>query len=244
MHLIVKGNFETALNQAKATKNSIGTYMEKTLHSTLKYYFEPDSQFHEMPYGKKIADISNEFGIIEIQTRSFDKLRSKLDLFLSEEKTTIVYPYSAIKWLVWVNPETGEVTKKRKSPKKLAFFDAFYELYKIKPYLKNPNLSIYLLGLEIEEYRLKSGWSCDGKKGSERLERFPIRIVESLHIKNIDDFCFLIPDSLPSPFTNEQYAKYAKTSINTANKATNCLCSIGILEIIGKENRKNLYKIK
>ena len=59
---------------------------------------------------------------------------------------------------------------------------------KIKQYLPHPNLNIYLIGMEIEEIRLLNGWSKDGKKGSERFDRYPVSVKEELHIKNIDDY--------------------------------------------------------
>ena len=180
MSNIVKGTFENALRVAIQEKQimGIGTYMEKTIHIFLKNYFEPNTEFHEMPLGKKCADISNEHGIIEIQTRSFNNLRSKLEAFLPENKVTVVYPYAAIKWLSWLDPETGEITKKRKSPRKQTVFDSFYELYKIRPYLSHPNLNVYLIGLEVEETRLLTGWSKDRKKGSTRVDRLPVKITE------------------------------------------------------------------
>ncbi len=242
---IVKGDLNSALIAAEKEKAhiGIGTYNEKTLHTVLKHYFEPDTEYHEMPLGRKCADISNEFGIIEIQTRSLNNLRSKLDAFLTDNIVTIVYPYAAIKWLCWLDPDTGEITKKRKSPRKLSFFDAFYELYKIRTYLTHPNLKIYLIGLEIEEIRLLNGWSDNKKKGSTRLDRYPISVKESLHIKTTEDFIWLIPENLPSPFTSKDYAAAAKVTPKVAACALSCLCSVGVIEKTGKNNRRFLYEL-
>lgn len=242
---IIKGEFEKAQFVAQKEKNiaGIGTYKEKTLHIFLKNYFEPDCSLHEISVGKKCADILNEHGIIEIQTRSLGNLCSKLESFLPEHKVTVVYPYAATKWLCWLDPETGEISLPRKSPRKLSFYDSFYELYKIRKYLSHPNLSIYLIGLEIQETRLLNGWSADKKKGSERFDRFPISVVEKLHLKTADDFIWLIPANIPSPFTSSDYGKLAKLKPRYANTALNVLESIDIIKCTGKQGRRKLYEI-
>lgn len=136
----------------------------KTLHAALKAYYEPDAESHEIKIGRYIADIVGENGIIEIQTRSFDKLRKKLEAFLSVAHVSVVYPVAAVKKLLWIDPQTGEISKPRKSPRKGVAQDVFRELYKIRPLLSHPNLSIRIALLEIEEYRCRDGWSADGKK--------------------------------------------------------------------------------
>lgn len=242
---IIKGDFLKAQIAAQKEKEllSIGTYKEKTLHVFLKNYFEPDSNSHEIPVGKKYADIVNEHGIIEIQTRSLGNLRSKLDSFLSENKVTVVYPYAAVKWLCWLDPETGEISSPRKSPRKLTVYDSFYELYKIKQYLSHPNLSLYLIGLEISETRLLNGWSTDKKKGSERFDRFPLAVTEELHIKTPDDFIWLIPSNITPPFTSSDYGNLTKLKPRYANTALNVLECVGVIKCIGKQGRKKLYDI-
>lgn len=56
--------------------------------------------------------------MIEIQTRALYRLKPKLDKFLPFYPVTVVYPISYDKWVCWINEETGEITQKRKSPKK------------------------------------------------------------------------------------------------------------------------------
>ena len=60
----------------------IGTLSEKALHAALKSYYEPDFESREVKVGGFVADIVGENGIIEIQTRGFDRLGRKLDAFL------------------------------------------------------------------------------------------------------------------------------------------------------------------
>ncbi len=243
--MLVKGNFDNALLHGFASKNNagIGTYGEKNIHRIIKLYLEPNSNFHEVKICSHIADIMNENGIIEVQTRAFNSLRKKLDFFLETYNVTVVYPYPAIKYLCWLDPDTGEVSPKRCSPKRYSPYDAFYELYKIKSYLRNENLHFYFLGLEIEEIRLLNGWGNDKKKGSKRLERIPKKILETLYVKNKKDYKKMIPSDISSPFTSFDFSKSAHISQRAAGYAISCLKEVGIIEKCGMDGRKYLYKI-
>ena len=65
----------------KRQRQGIGTLSEKTVHAVLKNYYAPDPDMHEIPIENYVADIYTGKEIIEIQTRSFDKMRKKLDTF-------------------------------------------------------------------------------------------------------------------------------------------------------------------
>ena len=146
-------------------RHGIGTLSEKTIHAVLKNYYAPDEDMHEIPIEGYVADIYTGTEIIEIQTRAFNKMRRKLDAFLPLYPVTIVYPIPNIKWLSWIDEETGEASAKRKSPKKGNVYQAFKELYKIRPYLNDSNLRLRFALMDMEEYRLLNGWSKDKKKG-------------------------------------------------------------------------------
>ena len=191
-------------------KTASGRFGEKTLHAALKAYYEPDAESHEIKIGRYIADIVGENGIIEIQTQSFDKLRKKLEAFLSVTHVSVVYPVAAVKKLLWIDPQTGEVSKPRKSPRKGVAQDVFRELYKIRPLLLHPNLSIRIAILEIEEYRCRAGWSADGKKGATRCDRIPSAFIQEIVINAPSDYRQLLPKTLPSPFIGEGLSKSNK----------------------------------
>ncbi len=243
---LIKGNWDNALDIASKELrcDGIGTYNEKLIHSTLKFYFEPSVLNHEIKFGRMVADIMNENGIIEIQTRAFNNMRSKLEFFLKNTPVTIVYPYPTLKWLKWLDPETGEITTRRKSPKKWTIYDSFYELYKIRNFLSNPNLHIYLIGMELEEVRILNGWSKDRKKGSERLERYPLKIIEELNIISNNDYLSFIPPLLPTEFTSADYARCAGISKRIAGYALSCLLSLNIIKRVGKIKNSYVYTLK
>ena len=223
-------------------ENGIGTLSEKTVHSVLKNYLEPDTTYHEIKTGRYVADIRTPDGIYEIQTRQFNKLRNKLEAFLPEYSVTVVYPIPHIKYLRWIDGQTGEITPARKSPKKGVFQSVFYELYKIKPYITHPNFHLLLMLIDLEEYRFLNGYSKDRKKGSTRSDRIPTALYASETIMNVADYNKLIPDELTDTFTVKDFAKACHITLTIAQPAVNVLTHVGVLEHIGKHGRAYLYK--
>jgi len=230
--------------QKERAKNGIGTLKEKTMHAVLKNFYGPDTSCQEIKVGRFVADILQEGKIIEIQTRSFNNMRKKLDSFLMIYPVTIVYPIIYTKWLYWIDETTGEVSSRRKSPKHGSFYDSFYELYKIKPYLTNPNLHICLTLIDAEEYRVLNGWGKDKKKGATKFDRIPVALVDELYIDSLDAYLQLIPDSLPAQFGTKDYARHAHINIKYAQLAINIFKYIGIIKQVGKDGRSLLYSRK
>ncbi len=221
----------------------IGTLSEKTVHAILKNYYEPDEDKQEIPIENYVADIYADGQIIEIQTRHFNKLRDKLQTFLALYPVTIVYPIPREKWLIWIDEETGELSKKRKSPAKGNPYVAFIELYKIKMFLKNPNLRMHLVLIDMEEYRLLNGWSKDKKKGSTRYDRIPTQLVEEVQINCLEDYMQFVPYELEEDFTTKDFAKAAHIPTRLAQTVLNILYHVGTVERVGKKGNAYLYKV-
>jgi hypothetical protein len=220
----------------------IGMLGEKTLHSVLKNYFEPDRLRQEIRIGGFFADILGDSGIIEIQTKQFYKLAKKLAYFLEEYQVTLVYPVAETKWLSWIDASTGETTKKRKSPKIGKPYEIFPELYAIRHFLTNPNLRICVVLLRLEEFRLLNGWSIDKKRGSTRYERIPRELVDELYINDSSDYTKLIPEFSSASFTSRDFSQASGLSMKNAQTALNVLCCVGAVERIGKKGRLFVYE--
>ena len=221
----------------------IGTLSEKTVHAILKNYYEPDEDKQEIPIEQFVADIYTNGEIIEIQTRQFNKMRDKLKAFLPLYPVTIVYPIPREKWLIWIDEESGELSKKRRSPAKGNPYLAFKELYKITMFLKDPNLRFKLVMMDMEEYRLLNGWSHDRKKGSSRYDRIPTELIEEISITCSQDYMQFVPYDLEEPFTTKDFAKAAHIPIALSQTVLNILYYVGVVERIGKEGKLYLYKV-
>lgn len=245
MHIMDRKMFDQSIAKiisGERENHGIGTLSEKTLHAVVKNYVEPDENYHEVPVLGYVADICRGREIYEIQTANFNTMRKKLEVFLEEFHVTIVYPVPAVKWLRWIDEETGEITKRRKSPKKGTPCEVFKELYKIKPFLKNPNLAVWILMIEMEESRLLNGWSEDRKKGSCRYDRIPLELIEEHHLECVPDYRSFVPQQLKE-FTSKDYARAAKLTVNRARTALNILHYLDIVERIGKRGRSYLYTV-
>jgi hypothetical protein len=223
-------------------KNGIGTLQEKTLHKILKCYFEPFEINQEVRIGGYVADIVGENGIIEIQTRNFNAMRKKLEVFLTAGNVTVVYPIAHIKWLSWIDTETGQNTKRRKSPKVGKIYSIIDELYKIKFLLPNPNLHFCIALIDMEEYRYLNGWSRDKKKGSSRFDRIPTDIYDEVYIESLNDYLNSIPEDLPKAFSSAEYKKSTGLSLKSARTAMNVFHYIGVLKRVGKQGNAYLYE--
>jgi len=223
-------------------KNGIGTLGEKTLHAVLKLYFEPDCSNHEIKVGSFVADIVTDCNIIEIQTRAFDRLRKKLELFLDTAPVTIVHPIPKTKWLLWIDERTGEITKRRKSPKQGKIFDIAAELYKIKPLINHENFRICMVFIDMEEYRYLNGWSKDKKKGSTRCDRIPVNMVDEVCLNSPADYIKFIPDGLPLQFTSKDFKTAAKINLRTAQVTLNILKHVKVIKPVGKQGNSIIYE--
>lgn len=225
-------------------QNGIGTLGEKTVHAVLKKFYEPQIENQEIRIGGYVADIFHDGEITEIQTRNFNALRKKLDVFLEEYHVTIVHPIPHNKWLVWIDEETGEMTKRRRSPRTGSIYQVFPEMYKLKMYLKDPKLHFCFPLIDMEEQRLLNGWSADRKKGSTRHDRIPIDLVDEVYIGGTEEFYKFLPEGLSEKFTVEDYRRVAKVSKKQAQTAITVLSYIGTIERVGTKNRFYLYKRK
>lgn len=221
----------------------IGTLSEKTLHAILKNFYEPDEDRHEIPIDRFVADIYTGEEIIEIQTGQFNRMREKLKCFLGEYPVTIVYPVAYQKWLHWIDEETGEVSAGRKSPKKGSEYAAFVELYRIKMFLKDPNLKIKIIMLDMDEYKVLNGWGKQKKNNASKYDRIPNRFVEELCIERKEDYLQFLPMSLPEQFTTKEFAKITKCGAQLAGVTLNLLNYLEVVKRVGKRGNAFLYEV-
>lgn len=233
---------EKVLNRPKP-ENSIGVLSEKTVHAVLKNYYSPNESNHEVNTNGFIADICHANKIIEIQTRNFNTLRRKLDAFLPDYDVTIVHPITRHKTLHWINPETGEISKGRRSPKKGSPYMVFKELYRIKPWLTDKNLHIRLVLMDIEEYKMLDGRSRDRKKGATRNDGIPVEFVEEIILDSPRDYLMFLPIELPENFTSTDLGRVSHLTTSSASLVLNILNHMNVVEQVGKRGRSYLYRV-
>lgn len=230
-------------------RNFIGVYAEKLLHATLKFYYQPNPDYHEISLGTLVADAclideNGECESVEIQTGSFVPLKRKLEKYKAAgERVRVVMPLAAKKRIIWVSPEDGTLAKPNVSPKKGRVSDALRELYFIRDFLGEDFLTLDILLIDMDEYRRMDGWGKGGKRGSHRAERYPSALAERHTFHEIRDYLAFLPPELGDAFDAASFAKATRLTPRRANSALHLLMHIGLLERQA-EGRKYVYSVK
>ncbi len=208
----------------------IGILQEKPLHATLKWWVDDNPDHHEitLPCGR-VADVYDGQRVYEIQTGGFSPLRKKLEVLLPHYPVTVVHPIPRRKYITWINPDTGETTPPRKSPKVGTFAQALRQLIYILPLLGHPNLTVLLVRMDMEEQRVADGWSRDGKRGSHRAVLLPLTLEDTLTLTCASDYGALIPDTLPAVFTATEFGRATRLQGRHGSGALKVLLDRGVL---------------
>ena len=232
----------TRVREGDLPTQSIGVLKEKPLHATLKWWLDDNPDHHEitLPCGK-VADIYDGTTVTEVQTGSFTPLRKKLETVLEHHPVIVVHPLVRKKYLTWINPETGETTAPRRSPRIGSFTDGGKELIYLLPLLSHPNLTVRLVLIDAEEQRVADGWGNGGKRGSHRAVLLPLSVEDTLDLRCAADYAALIPAALPASFTAAQFGKAAKMQGRNLNGTLKVLLDRGVLTREKKEGNVWTY---
>ena len=223
--------------------SGIGLLNEKPLHASLKqWYARPGDRF-EVPVDGFVIDIVRDDLLIEIQTRNFSSIKSKLNKLAHSHQVRLIYPIVQEKWIVRLATDNGGRAMRRKSPKRGRLEDLFWELVSIPQLLSNPNFSLEVLMIRQEEVRRYDGkrkwrtrgWVIEGRQLLEVLDR-------RLFVASTD-WLRLLPDGLDS-FTTGDLATGIATGRELAQKMAYCLREARMIELIGRRGRANLYRVQ
>lgn len=221
-------------------RSGIGTLREKTVHAVLKEYYGGGEESKEISVGSFVADVVSEAGVIEIQTRSLYRLERKLTALLPLCRVTVVYPLEKETYLLTIDPESGELLSRRKSPKKTGLWQGIAELYGIREHLKDEHLTIRFPLLTVEETRLPA---AGRGRCAKKLDRIPTALNDETILRNVGDYIDLLPKALPDSFTSAELAKLCKTNAETARRCIGTLKAVGALQECGKRGRCKLWKV-
>ena len=228
-----------ALAEAENKGEGIGTLGEKSIHKTLKYFIDPDSSHHEISVKGFVADVKNGDGIFEIQTRAFHRLLPKLSAFLSSSPVTLVLPIITDKTVLWIEPNSGELAERKKSPKHAKPVDSFAELSALSGVFPNDSLTVKIILLTATEYRILDGSGAARHKRATKLDIIPEKILDIFTVKTAKDLRALLPKDMPEIFdTKMLFGKINKRKIYSALKF---VLDLKIIEYVGKKGNTKLY---
>ena len=233
--------FREAL-EARGDGSDIGTYKEKTLHKTLKYYFCPDGSLHEKQLFGKICDAYDGETVYEIQTGSFSHLKDKLAAFLPHYKVNVVYPLIVRRYVVWVDPQTGETTSRRLSGKRGTFTDLLPQLYAVREFLDDPSLTLTVAYVECEDVRLLDGYGADRKIRASKYDKVPAALTGITEFRGISDLKQMCPEIPDGEYRAKQIYKILKIREGAnAWRTLKVLEYIGVIKETGRDGKAALY---
>ena len=224
--------------------DGIGTLNEGSLHGALKRYVDPDETHWEQKLGRSVCDIRNDDGIFEIQTRAFYAMRKKLSVLLPDTVVTVVYPIVTEKIVWWIDPDTGERTGGRRSPRRGKPSDVLKELPSLgMEIVGHENFRLRLIFVTAEEYKYKNGWDETKKRGASRMDRVLTGVVGDVTLSS-RDFASLLPDTLASQFTSRDAAKGTNLKPDRMGAALKLMTELSLVRRIGRDRRGYIYERK
>lgn len=220
---------------------------ETSLHTSLiQWYARPGDEI-EVSLDDFVIDILRGNLLIEIQTRSFNKIRPKLERLLEDHPVHLVHPIAAEKWIVREDKSDPTRLARRKSPKHGRLEDIFRELIFIPSLILNNNFTLEVLMIE-EEQRWVDNESGSWRRGGWSIaDRKLLGVYNQYRFQTRQDFIELLPEDLPNPFSSKQLSDLAKIPRKVAQKMIYCLRHMGGLIVVdlpgpGKEKWYSIHR--
>ena len=222
---------------AESEGSSIGTYKEKALHRILKDLITEDSNCHEISVGDFVADVLCDGRISEIQTGSFAPLKKKLlyNVNETEYSVNVIHPIIYEKTILRIDKETGELIRKKKSPKKGDIFDLLPELFYIKDVFgtKDLRITVFFINAEERRYSERRRYCREGAYDSELI---PLSLESVLVIRDKNCIKPYLPNA--DSFSTKEFSSHSRLKGRRLSLCLAFLVSIGLLskEKVGKQN--------
>ena len=220
---------------------SIGTLKERSLHASIKQLYLSGDAEAEVTVDGYVIDVIRDGVLIEVQTRNFSKIKSKLLALLKNHQVQLVYPIPSEKWIVRQSPDGMTELGRRRSPKRMGFIDIFDELIRFPNYMAHNNFSLEVILIKEEEIRRKDGKGSWRRKGWSIVDRRLVEVLDRRLYTNPSDFLQFIPDTLEKPFRNSDLMEALGISRKIAQRMTYCLRKMDAIKAAGKRGNAILY---
>ena len=221
----------------------IGQLNEKPLHASLKAWCAQPGDLFEVAVDGYVIDIVRDDLLLEIQTGSFASIKSKPNKLIRTHRVRLIYPIAQEKWIIKLPTDDAGKETRRKSPKRGRVEDVFWEMVSFPHLLMNDNFAVEVLLIQQEEVRRYDEKRYWRRRGWGIEERRLLDVVGRISLKEPADWRNLLPDCLVTPFTTKDLAEAAGISRRLAQKMAYCLRGMGVIALIGKKGRSNLYEM-
>jgi hypothetical protein len=215
--------------------------MESTLHCQLKERLGPEAGgLAEVTVsGFRIDAVAADGGLIEVQTGALGPLRIKLHRLLPDHRVRVVKPVVLGRHLIRRTRPRGREHPPRRSPKRGAVCDVFDDLIGLASIFPHPNLSIDVLGVEIDEVRIpRRRWP-----GYVIADRRLRQVVELVTLHQPHDLWKLLPAAAggEDAFTTRDLTARLERPLAFAQRVAYCLRLAGAVDVVGKRGNSRLY---
>ena len=95
--------------------------------------------------------------------------------------------------------------------------------------------------MQVEDFRALDGWDKTRKRGSNRVERIPTRIIREEVISTPLDYLGYLPDTIGAEFTAPEFSRAIKRTSRYTFYVLKLLVATGAVREVGKRGRATLY---
>lgn len=216
--------------------------MPTDLHVSLQRHYAGEDGEVEAALGAFRVDVLRGGVVYEVQTGSFSAIRRKVEMLCQRHPVVVVFPIAALKVIVNLAPETGEVISRRRSPRRGTPWDVVEHLPYLAEALKHENLSLELAMASVCEYRCADGAGSWRRRGVSVVGRELVEVLETVRLNSAADFAQLLPPALEATFTVKELAAAAGVNRWLAGRMARSLRRVGALVAVGKQGNAIVYE--
>jgi hypothetical protein len=186
----------------------------------------------------------------EIQLTNFGKqFSAKISALLTQLNVIIVHPLAVKETVTWLNQ--GKVVSTRTIRKRTDIYSLFDKLVSFNTLFIPDKLGFDILFTEEEVWKDFIGFRGRSKRPRYRqVQRDLIAIQEATMFRTVSDFTGLLPEALPTAFTNRELMESLaiqggeRRKRRIAGRLTYSLCNMGVLKRIGMRGRAYEFEIQ
>lgn len=222
--------------------------METSLHRELKRLLSGNKKDEEQTLAGYRIDAVVDGRLIEVQVASLFAIKRKIaDLLEQGYEVTVVKPLTARKQIIRRQKCSGEEISRRWSPRRQGFHDVFSELVHFIGAFPHPGLTLELLLITEEEFRVTRPKRWKRQRDFTIEDRCLVSVEDRRLIRSAEDLLDLFPQTveqlcLGRPFTTADLAIAADVPRWLAQKIAYCFRKLNLWETIGKKQRAWLYQ--
>ncbi|WP_165068638.1 hypothetical protein [Paludisphaera rhizosphaerae] len=216
--------------------------METSLHRRLKeiHGIESGGQCEVAVAGFRIDAVAGDGSLVEIQSGALGPLKPKLRSLLPQHRIRVVKPIVTRRVVIRRATPDGPDLSKRHSPWRGQLVKAFDDLVGLAVLIPEPNLTVELIGVAVEEVRVPRR----RRPGYAVVDRRLVSVLSTLSIVTADDLWELLPLGIShsEPFTTAELARKLGNSVPFAQRVAYCLRLSGAVKTVGKRGNAWVYQ--